>query len=236
MSEMNVLHQEYNSTKKDITLPEYGRIIQEMIRHCKTLPDKEIRTSHLMAVVELIQQMNPHSRNVENYKEKIWNHVYEIANYDLDINLPEGIVIAKKIERKKPEILPYPKTETKLRHYGNNVMRMINKALVVEDPEKREIYTHIIGAYMKLAFRTWNKEHFVTDEVIKSDIKTLSGGRLTLEEDAVIETIRPINAPRRISTLNPERSRNGKRNNYGGKRNNTNNNSNRPKWRNNRPN
>lgn len=246
MSKTNILDLEYNSVKEPLVLPEYGRNIHMMVQYAKTVADKEEREAYINAIVELMYQMSPQNKNVEDIRTRLWNHIYEIANYELDVLPPSGIAPVPSAEAKVPERIPYPKSESKLRHYGNNVKRLINKAIAMEDETKREGMVHCIGSYMKLAFRTWNREHFVTDEVIKSDIKTLSDGKLSLEEDAVIENLKPaISNRRNINTNNNQRRRGqpnnrpGYGNNRGGRNNNSNNSSsgnNRNRWRNNRPN
>ena len=249
MSKTNILQVEYNSIKEPLILPEYGRNIYLMVQYAKSVADKEERAAYINSIVELMYQMAPQNKNVEDIKTRLWNHIYEIADYDLDVMPPNGIVPTPAGKKHIPERIGYPKSESKLRHYGNNVKRLINKALEMEDEVKRDGMVHCIGAYMKLAFRTWNREHFVTDEVIKSDIKTLSDGKLSLEEDAVIENLKPaITNRRNINSNNNNQKRKGQNNRPGyGNNNNRNNRNNsnssnsnsgagRSRWRNNRPN
>ena len=247
MSNTNILKIHYNSTKDRLVLPEYGRNIHLMIQFAKTVPDFEKRTAYVHAIIELMYQMSPQNKNVENFRERLWNHLYEIAEYDIDILHPSGIRPVPDENYKIPHNIPYPKSDSRLRHYGHNVKKLIAKALVMEDEVKKEGLVNCIGSYMKLAFRTWNREHFVTDEVIKSDIVTLSDGQLSLEEDAVFENLKLgiSNGPRRNNMNNnrrrPGNSNNNNRNNTGGYNRNrptggSGNQNNRNKWRNNRPN
>lgn len=244
MNKPNVLKIQYNSDKDRLVLPEYGRNIHLMIEFAKTVPDYEKRSAYVHAIIELMYQMSPQNKNVDNFRDRLWNHLYEIAGYDIDITPPNGIIPVPEPDRKIPHNIPYPKSDSKLRHYGHNVKKLIAKALEMEDENKKEGLVNCIGSYMKLAFRTWNREHYVTDEVIKSDIVTLSDGQLSLEEDAVFENIKPgiSNAARRNNPNNNRRrpGNNNNRNNSGGFNRNrsagSGNQNNRNKWRNNRPN
>lgn len=239
MTTQNILKLDYNSTKEPLVLPEYGRNIHLMIQYAKTVPDFEKRTAYINAIIELMYQMSPQNKNVENFRDTLWNHLYEIAGYDLDILPPSGIKPTPEVARKPMYEITYPKSDSKLRHYGHNVKKLIAKALETEDENKKEGLVNTIGSYMKLAFRTWNREHYVTDDVIKSDIVTLSDGQLSLEEDTVFENIKPANTNmqqrRHMQGQNRKRQQNGNRGNQNYNRNRSNNsNSNQPnrnKWR-----
>jgi hypothetical protein len=185
----NALHMEYNSQRELLVIPEYGRNVQRLILHSKTIEDKEERQAFVERMLDLMQQMHPQNRNIEDYKEKLWKHVFRIANYDLDVTPPSGIIPTPEDIKKKPEIVPYPKSEARFRHYGNNVTQLIKKAVAMEEGVIREGFTKVIGSYMKLAYKTWNREHFVSDEVIKNDLLTLSEGKLILSEDISIDNL-----------------------------------------------
>lgn len=177
---------EYNSQREHLIIPEYGRHIQRMIYYAKTIVDKDARQAHVERIIELILQLFPQSKNLDDYKEKIWKHVFRIANYELDVTPPAGIEIDSSPE-KRPERIPYPVSESRMRHYGNHVQRLIQKAIAMEEGPMKDEFVKIIGSYMKLAYRTWNKEHFVSDEVIKIDLGTISGGKLSLDESTSID-------------------------------------------------
>lgn len=240
MTTHNILKLDYNSTKESLVLPEYGRNIHLMIQYAKTVPDFEKRSAYINAIIELMYQMSPQNKNVENFRDRLWNHLYEIAGYDIDVLPPSGIKPTPEEAHSPMYKITYPKSDSKLRHYGHNVKKLIAKALDTEDETKKEGLVNIIGSYMKLAFRTWNREHFVTDDVIKSDIVTLSDGKLSLEEDTVFDNIKPANPKvqlrRHSSSQNRKRPQNGNRGNqpFNRNRQNGNNNpNNRNKWRNN---
>jgi hypothetical protein len=177
---------EYNSQKENLVIPEYGRNIQNMILHIKEIEKKEDRQEFVERLIELMHQMNPQEKNLLDYKPKIWHHILQIAGHDLDVDIPDEVKMSeeKEVER---QTLSYPSFENKYRHYGNNVIKLINKAIDMEDgPEKNE-FVRIIATYMKTAYRTWNREHYVSDDIVKGDLVSISKGKLTISEEAVID-------------------------------------------------
>jgi len=204
---------EYNSEREELTIPEYGRHVQKLIDYCKTLENGEERQALAELIVRLMMQMNPQSRNIEDYQDKLWKHFFRIANYEIDVAPPSGERPTKADAEVKPDQLHYPEREARFRHYGHLVQELINKAIAMEE-EKREDFTRVIAAYMKLAYKTWNKEHYVSDEVIKADLSAISEGKLKLDENTQIENLNQSSSgKKRQSTA---RGKNGSgRKNYG---------------------
>ena len=174
---------EYNSNKEELIIPEYGRNIQGMIRYARDLPTRAERQRYIEEIVILMMQMHPQNRN------KMWKHVFRIAEYNLDVMPPNGEIPRPEDSRKRPEKVPYPAKETKFRHYGHNVQRLIARALQMEEGPKKEGFVQVIGSYMKLAYKTWNREHYVSDDTIIEDLEHLSGGKLKVTEDASLDNL-----------------------------------------------
>ncbi len=190
---------EYNTSRGDIVIPEYGRHMQLLIENAKKIENREERQAFVEKVVDLIQQMYPQTRNVDDYVAKLWSHVFRIADYDLDVDPPCEILSREEVY-KRPEALPYPGNKVKFRHYGKNVQEMVAKATAIEDSELRDEYVQVIGAYMKMAYKTWNGEH-VSDDMIRKNLVKISDGALELEEDANIDNlINPSRPYRKISS------------------------------------
>lgn len=204
---------DYNSDQEILQYPEYGRNIQSMIMFAKSESNMEKRQLMIEAIVNLMYQMNPQSKNVDDYKEKLWKHVFHLAEYNLGGVLPpSGIHPTPDDVIKRPERIAYPVSGARYRHYGNNVHKLIKKALSMEDKVKKIGMVNTIGAYMKLAYRTWNKEHYVSDDIIKGDLESLSGGQLQLQDDVAIDRLSSANK-RRIKDDRPD-NRTGSQNNY----------------------
>ncbi len=219
---------EYNSQKDELIIAEYGRNVQLLLRNARTIENIEERQAYVEEIVSLMLNMNPQTRNLEDYRDRLWKHAFRIAEYDLPgIMPPNGIIPTPENVRKKPERIPYPYNDTKFRHYGNNVKHLIRKAMAMEEGEVRDGFVNAISSYMKLAYRTWSKEHFISDDAIKNDLVTLSEGQLRIEEGFTIENIhngssspRPNN---NNNNLNRNKSNNMNRNNNNNKGNNNNN-------------
>jgi len=207
---------EYNSQKEDLVIPEYGRNVQQLIRHARTIDDPKYRQVFVERVVDLMMQMNPHSRNMDDYRDKLWKHVFQIAEYQLEVDPPNGERPTREDMIKRPDMIPYPVSEARYRHYGHNVQELIKKAIDMPEGPKRDGFVATIAAYMKLAYRTWNKEHYVSDDIIRNDLRSLSKGKLQITDDQEIENLTDQGG----SNNNNNRRRGGsnKKNNNSGNR------------------
>ena len=203
---------EYNSQKEDLIIPEYGRNVQNLVAEAKKIEDAEERQAFAERIIELMMLLNPNAKTLEDYQEKLWNHLFRIAEFDFDVQAPEGINIRPEDAYTRPDPLDYPPTEKEYRHYGHNVQKMIAKAKTMEPGEVRQEYISLIGSYMKLAYRTWNREHFVSDELILDDLKNLSGGELQMDESGSLDILtNSNNANSRRVPVNTERSGNSRK-------------------------
>jgi hypothetical protein len=173
---------EYNSAREPISYPEYGRSIQGLLLHACTIENDYHRQKTAEAIVGMMQLLNPNTRGVEDYKERLWNHAFAITNNKLNVIPPKGIVIRSEEERPGPEPVPYPIPNTRFRHYGSSIQKLIEKAISMPDGPKKEGLVEVIASYMKLAYKTWNKEHYVSDDIVKEDLVLLSEGQLELHE------------------------------------------------------
>lgn len=209
MSKHEKIDMEYNSEKEDIIIAEYGRNIQKMLEYARDVEDDRLRQAYVEKIIDLMMQINPQSRNMDDYKEKLWKHALRIGNYALRVTPPAGINPSAEDAHKRPEKIPYPVYEAKYRHYGHNIQVLIRKALEMPPGPKRLGFIHTIASYMKLAYKTWNRDHFITDEVIKSDIEALSEGQLSLDENATIENLAPVGGPNNSSSTSTHRRRPG---------------------------
>lgn len=212
---------EYNSSRENLTISEYGRHVQKLIKHAKSIEDKEERQAFVEAIIDLMHQMNPQNKNVAEYRLRLWRHLFRIADYDIDVTPPEEVSKSRPEERTEKVRMHYPQSEFRYRHYGNTIQLMIEKAKEMEDEDKKKAFTEVIASYMKLAYRTWNREHYVNDEIIKGDLVKLSKGDLRLAEDYSIGNVAPS---KRSNPRSNQRHSKGRKNNN---RNNNNRNRNR---------
>ena len=181
------MEMEYNTQRNKLIMPEYGRNVQKMIEFTAQVEDVEKRNTMANAIVDLMGQMNPHLRNVEEFKHKLWDHIFMISAGKLDVKSPYPLPDLTA-ERVKPKHIGYPKKRIKYKHYGKNVELMIDKARALEDDEKKAAFAKVIGNYMKLVYQNWNKEN-VNDETIKQDILALSENELKIDESISLDML-----------------------------------------------
>ncbi len=215
---------EYNTTRSRLLMPEYGRNVQSMIEYLLTIEDPAARLRNAEVIIEMMGTLNPHLKTIEDYKHKLWDHLYQMTDFKLDVNSPYPPPTPEQVF-KKPEVIPYPQSPIKRRHFGKNVDSLIEKALAETDPEKKQGFTQTIGYYMKLAYTNWHREP-VHDDMIKSELAELSNGELQYEPGGyrVYFDNRTNNNNNRNRNNGGGNNNNRNRNNGGGNNNNRNNN------------
>src|SRR6187551_2029336 len=186
---LNVDKMEYNTTRNHLIMKEYGRHIQKMVEYLLTLTDKEERQRNAYAVIELMGFLNPHLKNVEDFRHKLWDHLFLIADFKLDVESPYPIPTRETL-RGKPDPMPYPKRHPKFAHLGKNLELVINKALNEEDQQKRQGFANAIAYYMKLAYSNWHKD-MVHDDAIQSELTNITEGQLEFTNTPYVKAYRP---------------------------------------------
>src|SRR6476659_1309076 len=131
----NVENMEYNTTRNYLVMREYGRHIQKMVDYLLTIEDKEKRQRNAMSLIELMGFLNPHLKNVEDFRHKLWDHLFLISDFKLDVESPYPIPTRETLKA-KPRVLPYRKRYPRYSHLGKNLEVIIKKALAEENPDK----------------------------------------------------------------------------------------------------
>jgi len=203
---------EYNTHRVKMTLPEYGRGVQSMIEHVKTIEDRAKRSEQAQAVVRVMSILNPGIHSQENWEHTLWDHLFIMADYDLDIDAPYPVPQKKELEA-APAIIPIQKQPIKATHYGRNIESIIK---LIEEKEDGEVKTAMIldlAIYMRTQYLIWNKDS-VSDETIFKDIVKLSDGKITIPEGLELgEVSRQTNYNRPgVSNGNNNKNRQGKKN------------------------
>lgn len=216
---------DYNSTRNKLILSEYGRNVQNMVKYIVALPTKEERNRYAQVVIDLMGFLNPHLRDVADFKHKLWDHLHIISDFQIDVDSPYPKPSPEAIHL-KPEPLKYPHQRIKYKHYGKTIELMIEKAKSIEDPDRKRHMVQAVANFMKMAYVQWNKDS-VTDESILADLYALSGGQLKLEENINLNKIeyRP-NTHTNNNQNNRGRTNNNNNQNNRGRTNNSNNNNN----------
>ena len=176
---------EYNSEREPIILKEYGRNVQKLIEYIRMEGDKEKRTQMAYTLLELIRQLTPSIKDQPENPQRLWDDLFIIADFNLDINSPCPVP-ERDILFKKPRKVEYPQSRIRYKHYGKNIEKLVKEALAIEKKEDREDAIIYLGKLMKTFYSSWNKET-LDDSVILKDIALLSDGALKLDIDKVKE-------------------------------------------------
>jgi hypothetical protein len=169
---------EYNSQRSSLIIPEYGRHLQKMIDQVKTVEDREKRNKAAKYVISVMGTLNPHLRDVPDFQHKLWDQLFIMSNFELDVDSPYPIP-SREVLSLKPERLKYPQNFPKYRFYGNNIKYMIDVAIKWEAGDMKDALVLVIANHMKKSYLSWNKE-MVEDEVIFQHLLELSDGKINL--------------------------------------------------------
>ncbi len=178
---------EYNVDREKLIIPEYGRHVQEMINHCISIEDVEERDKCANAIISVMGNLNPHLRDVPDFKHKLWDQLFIMSNFKLDVESPYPVPTAEQF-KEAPGQLKYPMIAKKFRYYGHNIKEMIAVAIQWDEGEKKEALIYVIANHMKKCFLKWNKDT-VDDLTIWGHLDDLSDGQLKIngKPDNLIE-------------------------------------------------
>lgn len=170
---------EYNTEREHLIIPEYGRHLQKMINHAKSRETKEERNKFAKSIINVMGNLQPHLRDVPDFQHKLWDQLFIMADFDIDVDSPFDKP-EREVIQARPEPLKYPQNFPKYRFYGNNIKTMIDVAITWEEGEMKEALTFTIANHMKKCFLNWNKDT-VEDAVIYNHLFELSDGKLNLK-------------------------------------------------------
>lgn len=208
---------EYNTSLPKMIIPEYGRNIQKMIDFAMTVKDREERNKVARAIIDVMGQLNPHLRDVTDFKHKLWDHIFIISDFKLDVDSPYPLPTAETFQT-KPDRVAYPSNDIRYKHYGKTVERIIAKGKEYPAGAEKDALVEQIANLMKRSYLTWNRDS-VNDEVILKQLEELSKGQLKLADISLLRSTQTF-VPRNTNT-NTQSSGGGKKkqNNNGGKNN-----------------
>ncbi|HOH95631.1 MAG TPA: DUF4290 domain-containing protein [Candidatus Enterocola sp.] len=172
---------EYYTQKNKLILTEYGRNIQQMVEYAMTIEDRDERTRCVHTIINIMGNLFPHLRDVNDFKHKLWDHLAMMSNYKLDIDYPYEV--PKELVLTKPEPLPYPETSVKYRYYGQQMIQFI-KAVEDYNGDNKDKLVTLLANHMKKCFLTWNKDN-VDDQKIFNDLREISNGKIDLNEETI---------------------------------------------------
>ncbi|MDH5608457.1 MAG: DUF4290 domain-containing protein [Cyclobacteriaceae bacterium] len=219
---------EYNTRRDHLKLREYGRNVQQMTEYLMKIEDREKRNSYASTLVELMKHINPNVGDTLEYDQKVWDDLYIISNFELDVDGPYPKPDPAILQRKPDKVL-YHSNEIKYRHYGRSIEILVDQAVALEDPEEKEAAIVTIGKLMKSFYQTWNRESIEDEQVLKT-IRSLSKNQLSIDLEKIKEgrlfdmlkrdrDIDPGQAQNQTLTQNRPRSGGGRQFHKGGPRN-----------------
>ena len=205
---------QYNTQQTRMSLPEYGRSIQNMVDYAVSIPDRAERQRCANTIINIMGNMFPHLRDVPDFKHKLWDHLAIMSDFKLDIDYPYEIMRKERLDA-KPDPIPYPHTRIRYRHYGRSLEELIEKACEMPEGEEKLQLTALICNHMKKDYMTWNKDT-VDDRKIADDLAELSEGRLQVTPDilrVMDERINRYCRPVKGNYPNNNRNNNNRNNN-----------------------
>ena len=212
----------YNTTQDELVISEYGRNVQELLRKANDVADDAERQAYVERVIKLMLQMNAEVKNQENYEERLWRHAFLIAGEPLRVTVPEGISLDEEAEEATAR-MDYPDTNSRMKHYGQNVQALIQKAAELEDGPEKDHATYVAAYYMKIALTSWASGQHINEEMIRKDLYELSNKQLMLGPEVKIGVPGP-NQPEQHTTGRKKKKKKkrsggqqyGNQQNYGG--------------------
>jgi len=204
---------DYNSMLPALILPEYGRNIQRMVDFAVTVQDREERNRVAQAIIAVMGQLNPHLRDVTDFKHKLWDHLFIISDFKLDVDSPYPKPTRETFQT-KPDRINYPSGRIKYKTYGKVAEEMIQKAIGFEEGEEKEYLIELIANLLKKSYLTWNRDS-VADEVIANHLEELSGGKLVLKDLTKLTNTTEILARNKTAPVPVHSNKNGGRRHEG---------------------
>jgi hypothetical protein len=178
---------EYNTTRGRLILPEYGRNVQNMIAYAMEINDRVERNRAAMAIIEVMGQLNPHLRDVDDFRHKLWTHLFVMSDFKLDVDSPYEIP-KQEILNEKPKLMDYPQSKIRYGHYGQYTQKILESSMEVNDEKEKEYLKNTMANFMKKQFLSYNNDT-VENHVIAQQLKELSKGDLVLENpDELVNT------------------------------------------------
>ncbi len=178
---------EYNTTRGKLILPEYGRNVQNMISHAMEIVDRKERNRASLAIIEVMGQLNPHLRDVDDYRHKLWTHLFVMSDFKLDVDSPYETPLPEAL-MEKPQIMSYPKGQIRFGHYGKYTQQILTDAKLITDEKEKEFLKNSMANFMKKLYLAHNNDA-VENNVIADHLKDLSNGELILENpDELVST------------------------------------------------
>lgn len=203
---MNALS--YNTERAHLHIPEYGRNVQNMINFAQQIESREERNLAVQAIIDVMGQLNPHLRDVEDYTHKLWTHLYIMSDFEIDVDCPYEIPELEKL-KERPQIMKYPTNRARFGHFGFYTEKMIKDAKDVEDPEEKAYLAELYANLLKKNYLTFHTEN-VEDKAILKHLEDMSDGALALKDSDDLKSTNALLKEIGVKTRNTPQRRRGR--------------------------
>ena len=200
---------EYNTNLTKLIIPEYGRNVQKMVHSIINIEDREKRNHQAKSIIEVMGNLNPHLRDVPDFKHKLWDHLFIMSDFNLDVDSPYDRPSKESFEE-PPEILKYSDNNIKFRHYGKILPLIIKRTIDLEEGEYKELLVFAIANHMKKCYLTWNKSA-VEDEVILKHLSQISENKLEMKDTFKLSSFSDVKTQKNYKKQNNRGRNHGKR-------------------------
>ncbi|TMM57546.1 DUF4290 domain-containing protein [Maribacter algarum] len=207
---------EYNTERPQLIIPEYGRHFQKMVDHAVSIEDREERNKIAKSIIDVMGNLQPHLRDVPDFQHKLWDQLFIMSDFKLDVDSPFPITSKEALEE-RPEPLEYPQNFPKYRFYGNNIKRMIDVAVKWDKGDMRDGLEYAIANHMKKCYLNWNKDT-VDDKAIFKHLYELSDGQINLTDETILTDSGQFLKNRVAKTVRKSSNKKNQRNNNRGKK------------------
>lgn len=202
----------YNTEREKLNIPEYGRNVQGLVDYALTIEDREKRTAFAGIIINAMAQVNPSVKELSDYKHKLWDHLFIMSDYRLDVDSPYPKPVKEELDT-KPERLAYKSSMIRFRPYGKLIENVIDKVITMPEGEEKNVLIGMIAQYLKKAYLQWNVNS-CDDEMILKHFEQLSHGQLKLQEDfKLLSTKRLLNNHSQVKVKNHLQQGNRKKTN-----------------------
>lgn len=177
---------EYNTQREKLIIPEYGRNIQKMVEHCMSIEDRDKRNEYAQTIIVAMGQVNPIGKETPHYKQKLWDHLFIISDYKLDVDSPFEKPV-KEEKNEKPSPMKYKESKITYRTYGSFFESLVKKVAAMDEcPEKDDLIVDL-AQQMKKLYLQWNI-NTCDEQVLRNQLKILSEGKIVLKDDFQFKT------------------------------------------------
>ncbi len=177
------MEKNYNTSRGKLQLPEYGRNILQMIDALKKIEDRDKRSEQAKVIIDVMGNINPTLRDSTDYKHKIWDHLFIIADFNLDIDCPYDIP-TRESYNVAPDRIKYPKRNFSHKQYGNNIRQVFNTVTKYKNKELVDRVMVDIAKFMKNKSYEYNKE-YPSDDVILNDMRKFSDNDFYVDDNVM---------------------------------------------------